>query len=187
MLTFRRGLVAILAVFGLASAGLAQAPDPLLGVPPAARATDPLLTPTQLPSCPPLEPPADHWRFAVDFGLPMGVRVQRRLGESNFWGEAGVGVWAFVPYASLCLRYDVCALRRERNLFAVRPGVSITGPLPAAGVDCEFIWQHCWNGTTNTELGLRLGASAVFLGNGNRWANGVFPAPVACLTFAWQF
>ena len=187
MLTFRRSLAAALTVFALASAGLAQEPDPLLGVTPAARPPDPLLAPAPLPTCPPLDTSADNWRLAVDVGLPMGVRVQRRLGESNWWGEAGIGVYAIVPYASLCLRYDVCALRRERNLFAVRPGVSITGPIPAAGVDCEFIWQHCWAGTTTTEMGLRLGASAVFLGNGNRWVNGTFPVPIACLTFGWQF
>jgi hypothetical protein len=172
----------------VAAGGSAQSPDPLLGVPAAARPVDPLLNPPPLPAAPGW--PNDHWRLAVDVGLPMGLRVQRRIGQTNWWGEAGVGAWWVVPYASACLRYDVCALRGERNLFAVRPGVSATAVgfvAPAVGLDCEFIWQHCWNGKVTTEFGARLGMSAVFLGDRDGWVSGTLPAPVACLTFGWQF
>lgn len=127
--------------------------------------------------------------MAVEFGLPIGLRVQRRLFDSNLWAEGGVGAWWIVPFASACLRYDCTLLRRERNLFAVRPGVSATLVGFAAfgtGVDSEFVWQHTFNGRHTTELGIRLGVTAVFA-DGGRLFSGPFPAPVATLMWSWQF
>ncbi len=180
--------VAVLTLLAVAAGGSAQSPDPLLGVPAAARPADPLLNPPPLPAAPEL--PGDKWRLTVDVGLPIGLRVQRRLGDTNWWGEVGVGAWWIVPYASACLRYDLSARCGERNLFAVRPGLSATAVgfvAPAVGLDCEFVWQHCRDGKVHTELGARLGLSAVFLGDSGRFVSGTFPAPVACLTFGWQY
>lgn len=181
--------VATAAAALFAATAVADSPDPLLGRPAPSRPSDPLLDPATLPTCP--DPPRDDWRIAADFGLPVGVRVQRRLGETNWWAEGGVGTWWIVPYASACLRYDCTLLKRERNLFAIRPGVSATailfGPWPGAGVDAEFVWQHTFNGRVTTELGVRLGMTAVFAGGNDRWVSGTLPAPVACLMWSWQF
>jgi hypothetical protein len=185
----RLGVAVAVAALRLAAATAADPPDPLLGLPAAARSPDPLLAPPPPPDCP--ECPPDNWRLAADLGLPTGVRVQRRLGESNWWAEGGVGAWWIVPYASACLRYDCTLLKRERNLFAVRPGVSATltllGPAPGAGVDAELIWQHTFGGQFTTELGLRVGMTAVFVGEGGRHLSGTLPVPVACLIWSWQF
>jgi hypothetical protein len=150
-----------------------------------------LLDPPPLPACPTPPPEADdRWRVALDFGLPIGVRVQRRLGESNFWAEGGAGAWLIAPYVSTCLRYDLTVLKRERNLFALRPGVSATcillGPW-AAGIDCEFLWQHRIADAGCLELGVRAGVSAVFPGRDDWFTNRTFPAPVLCLMCSWQF
>jgi hypothetical protein len=167
----------------------ADPPDPLLRLPPVAKSADPLLAPPPLPACPDCS--CDKWRLAADLGLPAGVRLQRRLGETNWWAEGGVGAWWIVPFASACLRYDCTLLKRERNLFAVRPGVSATltliGPAPGAGVDAELIWQHTFGGRLTTELGLRVGMTAVFAGGDGRFVSGVLPVPVACLMWSWQF
>lgn len=176
----------------LLAVGTTAAADPLLGLPTAPWPADPLLDPPPLSSCPEVLPEADdHWRVAVDFGLPIGVRVQRRLGESNVWAEAGVGAWLIAPFASVCLRYDLTVLKRERNLFALRPGVSATcvllGPNPAFGIDCECLWQHTFAERFTLEMGVRLGASVVIPSRNDRWTNRSFPAPVLCCMWAWQF
>lgn len=186
-----------LLVFLLAGAPVWAAdppPDPLLG--PERRAVpppDPVLDRTQtLVECPP-PPNRDDWRVAFDVGLPIGLRVQRRLFDTNLWAEAGAGVWAIVPFVSACLRYDGTLLKRERNLFAIRPGVSATailwGPNFGTGIDSEFVWQHTFGGKVTTELGFRLGVTAVFGNGSNRWSDwsGAFPAPVGALMFSWQF
>jgi hypothetical protein len=166
--------------------------DPLLDAVqlPKEPAIHPLLDPTPvLVECPP--PDRERFRVAVDVGLPVGVRLQTRLFDSNFWAEAGVGAWVIVPFASACLRYDYTLLRRQRNLFAVRPGVSATlvglYPTFGTGVDAEFIWQHRFNGLGTTELGARLGITAVFLNGSRHTRAGAFPAPVLAMTFGWQF
>jgi hypothetical protein len=178
----------------LLTAGVVRGNDPLLGPERhAAPPPDPVLDRTvTLIECPP-PTPRDDWRVALDLGLPTGVRVQRRVFDSNLWAEGGVGAWLIVPFVSGCLRYDCTLLRRERNLFAVRPGVSATlvvwAPNFGAGIDSEFIWQHTFHKRHTTELGVRLGMTAV-VGHGGRrredWS-GVFPAPVATLLFSWQF
>ena len=190
MTSAHRLALTVAAVVLFVSTGFAQQPDPLLGFPVAARPADPLLNPSPLPTLP--VEPRDTWRVAVDVGLPVGVRVQRRLGESDWWGEVGVGAWWVVPYASACLRYDCTLLKRERNLFAVRPGVSATcvllGPNVGVGADCEFVWQHTFNGKVTTELGLRLGMTAVFLDRRDSWLlGGTLPVPVVCLMWSCQF
>lgn len=174
-----------------AQSGPPRRDDALLGVttPPATDRHDPLLDPPML-----IEKPSekfDRWRVSADFGLPIGLRLQRRLGDSNLWGEVGAGAWWIVPYASTCLRYDCTLLKRERNLFAVRPGVSATyvllGPNLGVGVDSEFVWQHTFGGKVTTELGVRLGLTTVFANSSDRWGNGVFPVPVMCLMWTCQF
>jgi hypothetical protein len=103
----------------------------------------------------------------------------------------GAGAWVIVPYASACLRYDLTLLKRERNLFAVRPGVSGTcvllGPNAGVGLDCEFIWQHTFARCVTCELGVRAGLTAVIPSGQDRWTSRTFPAPVLCLMWAWQF
>lgn len=182
--------VGVVTLLALGSTAFGQQPDPLLGTPAKTPLADPLLEPTRrLVECPP--PAREDWRAALDFGLPTGVRVQRRLGESNLWAEGGVGVWWIVPYVSACVRYDCPLLRRERNLFAVRPGISATlillGPNFGTGLDTEFIWQHTFNGRVTTELGFRLGMTAVFLDGRGRHSSGTWPVPVGTLTFAVAF
>jgi hypothetical protein len=169
----------------------AQTPDPLFGGAPVVRPADALLDPPTLPACP--APCRDDWRLSADFGLPIGLRLQRRLFDTNLWGEVGAGAYVIVPYVSTCLRYDCTLLKRERNLFAVRPGVSATcviwDPNFGTGVDSEFVWQHTFNGKVTTELGVRLGVTAVFPNGGKGLFDiqRVFPAPVACLMWTWQF
>lgn len=184
-----RLLPALAVVCLIALPGPAQTPDPLLGGVPAHRPADALLDPPPLPAGP--TPERDDWRLSADFGLPIGLRLQRRLFDTNLWGEVGAGAYVIVPYVSTCLRYDCTLLKRERNLFAVRPGVSATcvllGPAPGVGVDSEFVWQHTFGGRVTTELGVRLGLTAVLAGGSGRFVSGVFPAPVACLMWTWQF
>jgi hypothetical protein len=161
-------------------------------LPTTLRPADPLLAPPPLPACPEVPPDADdRWRIALDFGLPVGLRVQRRLGESNWWAEAGAGAWLIAPFVSTCLRYDLTLLKRERNLFALRPGVSATGilfgPSLGVGVDCEFLWQHTFAERFGFELGVRAGVTAVLPSRADPWTNRTFAAPVLCLMCAWQF
>jgi hypothetical protein len=132
----------------------------------------------------------DHekWRVAFDFGLPNGIRVQRRIGESNFWMEGGVGAWWIVPYVSGCIRYDWQYLQTTRNCFSFRPGLSATAiGIGAFGVgwDCESVWTHRYRNNLRTDLGFRFGMTCVFntTGDGNK----VFPAPVLSLVFNLAF
>lgn len=185
----RSAVVVTVAAMFIPTAAAADLADRLLGVPAASQTADPLLNPPPLPACP--DCPCDKWRLAADLGFPTGLRLQRRLGETNWWAEGGVGVWWIVPYASACLRYDCTLLKRERNLFAVRPGVSATvtllGPAPGVGVDAELIWQHTFGQRFTTELGVRVGMTAVFVGGSGRHLSGTLPLPVACLMWSWQF
>lgn len=189
MTSFARLLSAVAVVCLIARPDSAQTPDPLLGGTTTSRPTDVLLDPPPLPTCP--TSTRDDWRVSADLGLPIGLRLQRRLFDTNVWGEVGAGAWWIVPYVSTCLRYDCTLLKRERNLFAVRPGVSATciqlGPWPGAGVDSEFVWQHTFGRRVTTELGVRLGLTAVFIGGHDRFVSGTLPVPVACLMWTWQF
>ncbi|MEO2092235.1 MAG: hypothetical protein ABGY75_22500 [Gemmataceae bacterium] len=183
--------VALAGVVLLALSSPADPPDPLLGGAAATRSADPLLDPPPLPACP--TPVRDDWRLSADFGLPIGLRLQRRLFDTNLWGEIGAGAYVIVPYVSTCLRYDCTLLKRERNLSAVRPGVSATcviwDPNFATGVDSEFVWQHTFNGKVTTELGVRLGVTVVFPNGGRNWfdVKSVAPVPVVCMMWTWQF
>lgn len=191
LLTSAVGLV--VATDAVAQAVAPRPADQLLDSIPAATApaADPLIDPTPLLVEAPTHPVRDRFRVAVDLGLPTGVRLQTRLFDTNIWAEAGVGAWVIVPYFSTCLRYDCTLLRRQRNLFAVRPGVSATliglGPNFGTGVDAEFVWQHRFHRLGTSELGVRLGVTAVFLNGSRDWSSGTFPAPVLALHFAWQY
>jgi hypothetical protein len=175
-----------------AQSGATGRDDPLLGVaPPTTDRRDPLLDPPVLIEKRAAD--ADNWRLSADFGLPIGLRLQRRLFDTNFWWEGGAGAYVIVPYVSTCLRYDCTLLKRERNLFAVRPGVSATlvvwDPNFGTGIDSEFVWQHTFDGKVTTELGVRLGVTAVFPNGGKGWLDvkRVAPVPVLCLMWTWQF
>ncbi len=191
MIGFTRSVLAIVVLQIVAVIAFAQAPDPLLGSTSARTPMpDSLLDPVVLPTR--TMESQDNWRLSADLGLPIGLRLQRRIGESNTWGEIGFGTWWIVPYVSACLRQDLTLVKRERNLFALRPGVSVTflptGPTGGVGLDCECIWQHTFKGNVCTELGVRLGLSAIVVESGRgRSRTHVFPVPIACLMWSWQF
>jgi hypothetical protein len=133
----------------------------------------------------------DHetWRFAVDFGLPNGIRVQRRIFDSNFWLEGGVGAWWVVPYASACIRYDWKYLQLTRNCFSLRPGLSATfiafGPTIGVGWDMEAVWTHRYRNNLRTDLGIRFGMTALV---NNHWNDKYVPlAPILSLVLNLAF
>lgn len=133
----------------------------------------------------------DHetWRFAVDLGLPNGLRVQRRIFDTNFWLEGGIGAWWIVPYASACVRYDWAFIQREQNSFALRPGLSATfisfGPLLGVGWDVEAVWTHRYRNNLRTDLGFRFGMTALV---SERWHGNYTPVvPILSLVFNVAF
>ena len=192
----QRALLAAVLAFALGGVARAQpAPlttDPHLqprsaapGAP--APAVDPLLDAAPILVELPKGPTDENIRVSLDVGLPTGVRLQARLFESRFWAEVGVGVWWIIPYASTALRYDLRLYEGQRDTFAVRPSVSATIiPLTRLfygfGGDAEFIWQHRFSNRLITDLGFRLGASAIRDSYGY-W----FGAPVLALVLAAQF
>ena len=196
----QRALLA--AVLAFALGGLARAqPAPLTTDPhfqprpaaPVAPAVDPLLDAAPILVELPKGPTDENIRVSLDVGLPTGVRLQARLFESRFWAEVGVGVWWIVPYASTALRYDLRLYEGQRDTFAVRPSVSAT-IIPLGDVyygfggDTEFIWQHRFSNRLITDLGFRLGASAIrnsrnYHNSHNTWIG----APVLALVLAAQF
>ena len=133
----------------------------------------------------------DHetWRFAVDLGLPNGLRVQRRIFDTNFWLEGGIGAWWIVPYASACIRYDWQVLQLTRNCFSLRPGLSATyivfGPHLGVGWDIEAVWTHRYRNNLRTDLGFRFGMTALV---SERWHDNYTPvAPIMSLVFNVAF
>jgi len=191
MFSFDRIILAVLALHIFSGTGFAQAPGPLLGTPTARTPMpDTLLDTVTLPTR--TVEPQDNWRIAADLGFPTGLRLQRRIGDSDAWGELGIGMWWVVPYASACLRQDITLMKRERNLFALRPGVSATltliEPIFGVGLDCECIWQHTFNNKVSTELGFRFGMSGFAIVTGrSRDRTAVIPVPIVCLMWSWQF
>ncbi len=135
----------------------------------------------------------DHetWRFAVDFGLPNGLRVQRRIFDSNFWLEGGVGAWWVVPYASACIRYDWKYLQLTRNCFSLRPGLSATfiafGPTIGVGWDMEAVWTHHYRNTFRTDLGFRVGMTALNVRDQDSRNKSIPWVPILSLVFNVAF
>jgi len=133
-------------------------------------------------------PVEETLRVSFDIGIPTGVRVQARLFHSPFWAEVGAGVYLIVPFVSTALRCDLRLYEDRRNSFAVRPSLSATFvPFDdiyyGFGGDVEFIWQHRFPNRMITDLGFRLGATAIQERHESRW----FAAPVATVVFAIQF
>lgn len=189
-------LGSLLALAAVAVASSAEpAVNPILDAPPSPTLS-PLFDP-QLAVAATAAPKREDGRIALDIGLPIGARVQCRLFDSNVWAEVGAGFWLVAPFASACVRYDCTLLRRQCNLFAVRPGVSATwvlNPLGARevnsdlglGLDAEVVWQHRFDGNGRTEVGFRVGATQVFQ---HPDADGLrsFTVPVVTLVFSWAF
>jgi len=158
--------------------------------PAAARPSDPLLDPAVLAEAP-LASKCEDWRISFDVGLPTGLRLQRRIVDSNWWIEGGIGTWWVVPYASLCLRYDWAVVQRQRNWVSIRPSLSATvvpiDTTVGGGFDTEFVWTHCWGDRFRTEMGLRAGVS-IMSHRGRRDADfKTAPVPVLCFVFAMAF
>jgi len=174
------GLLAC-ALSGLAQGQIVPAPwtgDPLLDATPVL---------VELPKA--LED--ESLRVSLDIGLPIGVRLQARLGESRFWAEVGVGSWFVVPFASTALRCDMPLFQGRRNLLALRPSISATIiPLREVaygfGGDMEVVWQHRFGRGLVTDLGFRFGLSAIRT-PGDGWASGWWPVPIAAVVLAVQF
>ena len=179
-------------------AGFGQAP-------PAPLLVDPLSAPRATPPVPPGDALLDRtpilaerpneaderFRISADLGLPTGIRLGARLGESRFWAEFGVGVWWIVPFASTALRCDCGLYDGASDRFSVRPSISATvipvfrEAIFGCGADVECVWQHRFTDRFVTDFGVRVGATALF----GPWSRGsrVPVAPVIAVVFAAQF
>jgi len=187
-------LALLIAASGLASGQTPSAPllaDPLS----APRATPPVPPGDALLDRTPVlagrpEPTEDRYRFSADLGLPTGIRLGARIGESRFWAEFGAGVWWIIPFASTALRYDFRVYGGASDCLAVRPSVSATyipitrDLIVGCGGDVEFVWQHRFTSGFVTDIGFRVGATALF----GPWTDGRVPvAPVVAIVLAAQF
>ena len=172
-------------------------------LPPGPLTADPLSVPRATPPVPPgdalldrtpllAERPAatgERFRFSADLGLPTGIRLGARLGESRFWAEFGVGVWWIVPFASTALRYDCGLYDGARDRLAVRPSVSATivpvfrEAIFGCGADVEVVWQHRFTDRFVTDFGVRVGATALL----GRARDDIPVAPVLAIVLAAQF
>ena len=208
-----RGFIVGIVLLAFGGIAVAAEPPPLVpnplpvpnetyfGLPARGPATvDPLLEPnTKLVEPPPVLQRREDVRIALDLGLPTGVRVQKRIFETDIWAEVGVGAYVIVPFVSGCLRYDGTLYRGRRNLFAFRPGISATcviaDPNLGIGLDAELVWQHTYNDRFTSELGVRLGCTEVFWkdryeggwGGGWRGTPNPIPVPIATLMFSVAF
>lgn len=133
------------------------------------------------------------WQIDVLVGAPLGVRVQRRLGDSRVWAEGGAGLYLVFPTAFAGVRYDGRVYEGRRHAVLIRPGAdaalvyawSLFGSKDTlAGMvvgDVDLVWRRLAVDGGALELGLKLGVGVPV----TRGVRGVLP--IAALIGGFSF
>ena len=133
-----------------------------------------------------------RWQVDLLLGAPVSLRVQRQIGDSKVWGEAGAGLYIVWPMVYAGLRVDAKMFESRRHEVLFRPGVDVAwvysyrifesdrtvGFLLA---DADFVWRRKSTDGGATEIGLKLGVAAPV----TRGAKGVFP--IVALLYGFSF
>ncbi len=168
----------------------ASAADALLPAsePVAPRAADPLLD-----VAPKVTRAESPWRSDITFGLPIALRVQRRIGESNAWFEAGAGVYVIVPMVFVGVRADADVFASRSNALCVRPGIDVYYGIPTSwrgngtnsvgviALDFDMLWRHRFGERLHGQFGVKLGCGAGF--SDRYWA----PIPIVGLIAGFSY
>jgi hypothetical protein len=152
-----------------------------------------------------------QWRADLLFGLPLGVRLQRRLGQSRFWAEVGGGLFVISPNLYIGLRSDGTLWDTGRHSVQARPGLVTaynfgydlepqrsTWSLFAndrvsnfgyTAIDCDFSWRARWSDRLHGELGLKLGLGIAYSleGNANSKSLDLIPVPLIAITLGLNY
>ena len=123
-----------------------------------------------------------RWQVDLLLGAPLAVRVQRQIGDSRVWGEAGAGFYIVWPMAYAGLRVDAKMFESRRHEVLFRPGVDVAWVYAiqlfqrnrTVGfilADADFVWRRKSTDGGATEIGLKLGVGAPLTSG----AKGVFP------------
>lgn len=197
MVSIRCGILRL--AFFVCCVANASAADVLLPTPePAAsRAADPLLD-----ASPKVTLAESPWRSDITFGLPTALRVQRRIGESNAWFEAGAGVYVVIPTVFVGVRADADVFASRSNALCVRPGIDVyygfpisyrssgwhsrdrtenTKSIGVIALDFDMLWRHRFGERIHGQFGVKLGCGAGFADG--FWA----PIPIAGLIAGFSY
>ena len=141
-------------------------------------------------------PPA--WHADLLLGFPLGVRIQRNVGESPWLCEGFVGLAGISPTVGAGVRRQFVVVQGASNALLINPGVDgylglvvdlsgvgnamgggqgNSGPAGYLAGDVDLIWVHEPGRGCETRLGVKLGAGVGRLG----------VLPVASLFFGWGF
>jgi hypothetical protein len=169
---------------------------------PAFAAAQPTPTDTLTGTAPAIPPPAPAgqlsdpepalWSFDLLVGAPLAVRGTRRIDDTRWAVEAGVGLYLIFPTAFAGVRYDGHVYTGRRHAVRIRPGLdaavvvaySLFGRDKTVGVvqaDADFVWQRPAADGGAMELGLKLGVGVPV----TRGTRGVYP--LAALLFGFAF
>jgi hypothetical protein len=172
----------MLALLAWAGAALAQ-PAPWVKYHPAQPADAPGDVDGSLATAAP--PAESNWRPGLVIGLPTLLRLQRAFADDgrNAWvGEGFVGLEVIFPMAGVGIRRRFTPARGEHNCLRISPGIDVAGlpwaptrPLlgdnPGAGAllsaDVDIAWERSWGRCCGSELGIKVGGSAVLGGHGS--------------------
>lgn len=136
------------------------------------------------------------WQTDIVFGLPIALRVQRRIADRGVWAEGGLALYTIVPSVFVGARFDGSLYEGKRNTFYTRPGVDFYySPIRSSGgfftrrftgitaltVDTDLTWRRKWSDRVHGHLGLKVGLGVGVAGGS------VFPLPVLGLTGGWQY
>ncbi len=142
------------------------------------------------------------WRSDITFGLPIAVRLQRRIGESNAWFEAGAGVYAVIPTVFVGVRADANVFAGRTNALCVRPGIDAyygfpihyrssgwhsrehtenTKSVGVIALDFDMLWRHRFGERIHGQFGVKLGCGAGF--SDRYWA----PIPIVGLIAGFSY
>jgi hypothetical protein len=128
------------------------------------------------------------WGIDLMLGLPAGVRLFCELGAPTHWlpeVEAFAGLYIIVPMVGGGLRWQCTPLCGECNALVVRPGFDgyvLENPFYGsegwfgggphyqgmAATDVDLVWQHWFDRHWSGEIGLKVGAGAIFSANRTR-------------------
>lgn len=136
------------------------------------------------------------WRTDVVFGLPIALRVQRRIGEHGIWAEGGLAVYGIVPSVFAGMRFDGRIYEGKQNAWYSRPGFDLYySPVHGDGgflnrpfnnifaltFENDLSWRRVWSERVHSHLGLKAGLGVAFAGSN------VWPVPVLGITCGLQY
>lgn len=119
--------------------------------------------------------PAPGWSLDLLVGLPTGLRVQARLGESAWVAEGFVGLYIIVPMAGGGVRRCFTPLSGERDALCLSPGVDVyllMDPFNnkyyygGGAADVDIFWRHTYGPCLQSDLGIKVGVGGVVGGHG---------------------